>query len=411
MRFSLIKSMGNAIHKKEEPVVEVEKSIQVKEKIINNKVEEDRSKLLYNHLKKESVLSKPISKLEEQTTVKDKPSTYVVPSKLKENIPTGRELETYPNGLKFMAKFPRYEPKSKDHTSLIESKKCLRRYFYRIVLGKVPEANEVIYFPWGSAYHLFRQRLTELYGYGEEEPKVYDSDRAKRSYVKASVEGISYWKKHGKDQKAGTELDWFTTDRLATSFMKAFEFWINERRQGKIKVLATEQVFNVQLKDGSFTNGRADEIILWLGNVWGRDHKTTSKDEKYFERFLDPNDQFRRYTFAEGKLSGKMISGIVVQCLYNAKSTKAGPKGPDVYEKVVDVTADQINMWEHEQTVWNKILQVCRDNDTWPMMETQCAYCPYNQVCVKPTEAAQMYQLDQKFITKVWDPSQVGLDD
>ena len=47
--------------------------------------------------------------------------------------------------------------------------------------------------------------------------------------------------------------------------------------------------------------GRADQIVKWSGKVWGRDFKTSSKDGAFYQRQLDPNEQFTGYTYAEGK--------------------------------------------------------------------------------------------------------------
>lgn len=339
------------------------------------------------------------------------PSTTVAEEKIEAQltkstqVPPGLDVEFEVHNPRFMKSLPRYEPKIKDHSSIIEAKKCLLRYFFRVVLGYVPKDTINVYFPWGTAYHIFRNRLTELYGYGDNEPKVFDEEKAKKAYAKAAAEALMYWNTHGEEQKPDSPINWFTSQRLASSLLEAFKHWTLERKQGKIKVLATEQLVCVQLPDGSYTNGKVDEVVEFQGEVWGRDYKTTSKSRDFFKRGLVPNDQFKRYTYKLGKLTGRTVRGLIIQVLYNSRTTKTGDKGPEIYEEYVEVTKAELERWEQDSIVWNKILDVCRETDTWPASEVNCAWCPYHRVCQKPTEAAMEYELRSKYKISLWNPA------
>lgn len=317
------------------------------------------------------------------------------------------EYEDHPNK-RFMKEFSRHELKNKDHSGLIVAKKCLREYFYKEVINVVPAGEKNIFYPWGTAYHIFRQRLSEYYGYGENEPKNYDSEKAKEAFKKAAREGTEYWMKHGEDQKPDTKYDWYTAERLYSSFKIAFEHWVLERKQGRIKVIAVEQYFNMQLVDGKFVQGRIDEAVIYNNDLWGRDFKTTQKPKDWFEKSLKPNNQVRTYSHGNATLAGRECRGLIIQSMYNAKSTKKEQKGPDVYELMIEVTKDELVQWEIEQTHWNKILEFCRDNDTWPQSEVNCSYCDYQPVCSKPTEAAMVYTLQNKYVKHLRNPAHVG---
>ena len=310
----------------------------------------------------------------------------------------------------FMKKFPRYEPVSKDHTQIITGKTCYRKYFYQIVLGRVSK-EEAIYFAWGSAYHKFREVLEIAYGVGSYRPVVFDGNKAIDAFTAAVNEGTAYWYKRGSDQVVGSKFEWMTGARLLASFNVAFEHWAREKKQGRIEVLATEQLFNVPVSAGQRTSGRADQIVRWNGKLWGRDFKTTSKDEAFFTRMIEPNDQFTRYTYAEGLLTGEPIQGQIIEAMYNAKSTKKQKKGPEIFTVLASRTPYQIERWRTEEVFWRGLLDKCREEDMYPMVEVSCPFCPYHSVCTKPSEEGMMAQLEAFFVVRPWDNSKIGLAD
>lgn len=322
------------------------------------------------------------------------------------------DMETYPSPKefrKFMARFERYEPVILDHTAMIAAKKCLRLYFYQIVLGRAPK-EEAIYFAWGNAYHKFRNVLTKEYGYGDNEPEKYDESKAIDAFVVASNGGMEYWRKHGRDQEVGTKYSFMTQARLLLSFKAAFKHWAIERQRGQIKIIATEQPFNVQLPDGSHRSGRADEIVRWTGKLWGRDFKTSSKDGVFYQKFLSPNEQFTGYTYAEGKLAGVQIQGQLIQLLFNAKPTKNKENGPEIIDLTASRTTYELEMWEKEHMFFKKIIDMAREADIWPMQEHSCGFCPFHSVCKQGSEASMMYQLETNYNVRPWDNTKVGHD-
>lgn len=318
------------------------------------------------------------------------------------------ETHLHPNKT-FMAKFERYEPVILDHTAMITAKACLRKYFYQIVLGRVPK-EEVIYFAWGSAYHKFRHILEVEYGIGERKPADFDLDRANEAFTKATNAGLEYWRTHGRDQEIDTRFAFMTAARLLQSFMAAYKHWCVEKQRGAIVVIAAEQPFNIQLPDGSHRSGRADQIVRWSGKLWGRDFKTSSKDGAFYQRTLDPNEQFTGYTYAEGKLAGEQIQGQLIEVLYNANATKYKTNGPNIIELTASRTTYQLNQWEKEHMFYKRIIDMARAEDTWPMEEVSCSFCPYHQVCKQSSEASMMYQLETSYGVRPWDNTKIGAE-
>lgn len=305
---------------------------------------------------------------------------------------------------RFMRTLPRFELKYKDHSGIIVAKGCKRKYFYSEVLNLIRKDTVNIYFPWGTSYHIFKQRMSEIYGFGDKEPRLFDEGLAKKAFAKANIEGLKYWMQYGQDQKPDSKLAWFTVDRLQQSFIKSFQYWVKERKLGQVKVLEVEQFFIIQIKDGNYVQGRIDEFTIKMDKFWVRDYKTTSKSEDWFEKTLQPNNQVKTYSFGGARLTGRNVSGAILQAMFNAKSTKEGPKGPDIFEKIADVTEYELDQWEKEQVHWNKELAQCREDDVWPMSEVGCAWCEYQKVCLKGTEASQVYQIEQNYTRRLRNP-------
>lgn len=325
---------------------------------------------------------------------------YEVTMEIEEHLPRDKR--------RFMAKYPRFEPKVRDSTSVRSLKTCPRKYFFEIVLGRTPK-EEAPYFSWGSSYHKFREVLERIYGFGHDAPKKFEEPHAADAYVAAAQAGLDYWKKNGRDQGPESKYAFMTTERLLKSFMHAYKHWAREKMQGRIQVLAVEFPFNVQLADGSFTSGRGDQLVRWNGKPWGRDFKTSSQSMDFYARQLEPNDQFTRYTLAEGKLAGEELQGQFVEVLWNAKPTKKETKGPEIHEFTTSRTSWQLKEFEHEQAIINRTLQIYREADTYPAHEPACPYCPFHSVCTKPTEGGMMAQLEAHFLVRPWDNTKVGV--
>lgn len=299
------------------------------------------------------------------------------------------QLVPHPNP-RFMASLPRAEPAVMDSTASKKYKTCPRLYFYTMVLGYREKATP-FYFAFGGAYHKFREILSNSNG----------------DLVLSLNAAGDHWQRRTKltgEPPVGSKYEFLTGQRLLSSCKTAYEHWKKERDQGRITVLHSEQTFLVTLKDGlTQIGGRADEIVRWNGRLWGRDFKTSSKMGPFYERTLEPNDQFTRYTLGESRLCGEPVQGQLVEVLYNTKK-----EGPKLVPLITTRTEAQLSQWEDEQIYLAQQLQRNRDTDTWPQQEIHCPFCPFRLVCKAPNEASATAQLQQGFEHKPWDFSKVG---
>lgn len=294
----------------------------------------------------------------------------------------------------FMAKFERHEPVMQDSTMMKELMECPRKFFYRIVLGRVPRTSRYqIVFDFGSAYHKFREILEDTF---QKTGSADDAYKAAMAYV-LSVN-------LPEDSSPYAKFSYLTNIRLIKTCQIAYDYWEKEKKLGRFKVLGIEQPINVQLPDGNYTSGRVDQIVDWSGQIWDRDWKTSSKDEKMFSAGVEPNDQATRYIYMLEKLHGKSVGGVIFEVIYQTKTVE-----PKIFVVPTQRTAAQLQHWETEQIMLNKILDMYRDQDFWPMhvFKTNCAWCDYAMVCRRPNEKSMMAVLEENYACKPWNHENV----
>jgi hypothetical protein len=293
----------------------------------------------------------------------------------------------------FLKVFERHEPDVLDPTARLAAKKCKRFYFLRIVLGFVirPNGSSSTNYPlsFGSCYHRFREVLTKT-----------------ESLQDALAAALKHWNKetNGVDPVAGSRWEFLTEARLTKSCMVGYAHWKKEKEAGNIQVIQPEQPFDILLKDGKTRmGGRLDEGVRWNGKPWARDFKASSKTLNYWNRRIEPNDQFTCYTLGLSKLTHEQAQGCIVEVLRNTKK-----EGPEIIPLTTSRTQGQLDSWEEEQIFYNGIISLCREADTWPMEESECAYCDFRQVCTRPSEVSMIAKLEQSYVQRPWNYKTLG---
>lgn len=292
---------------------------------------------------------------------------------------------------KMLPTLPRFEPENMDHSAVKVFKECPRKYFYRMVLGRtLPAGKWTSVFAWGTAIHKYLEVLYQT-----------DGDAGA-----AAMAALPLWK-----PPSYTTFDWQTKERLTENFVALYKMYVEEKKLGNIKVLAIEQPFNIMFEGGIPIGGRWDQLIQWNGRVWLRDWKTSSKQLQYFKSGLEPNDQAIRYIYAtsclqfgqdENYYPNKVIDGALFVHIYNTKTVK-----PTYQSVPVSRTLNQIKTWVDEQKFIHKQMEICREEDTWPMHEVSCSFCDYRMVCNAPSNGSIEHQLKQQYVLSPWKHEEV----
>jgi hypothetical protein len=302
-------------------------------------------------------------------------------------------MKEYPR--KFLPTLPRYEPENMDHSATKVFKECPRKYFYRMVLGRTPpEGKWQSVFAWGSAIHKF----LELY---------YDKEKQST----AAHEALKVFR-----APTNPSFDFQSKEQLLLAFAVLMKMADEEMRNGVIRVQAIEQPFNIKFPDGLNIGGRFDQVIKWNGRIWIRDWKTTSKQLQYFKAGLEPNDQAMRYIYALSCLSfgidkngypERVIDGVLFSAIYLNKTIAGKNKGPELAGVPSSRNLSQVKRWVDEQLFIHKQMQMCREEDSWPMHEVSCGFCDYRSVCTQPSEASMENMLKTQYLLMPWKHEEV----
>jgi hypothetical protein len=299
---------------------------------------------------------------------------------------------------KFLPMFDRFEPVIQDHSAMKEFKLCPRKYFYRIVLGRVNKIQERSHIlDFGTAYHKFREILDRdhLEWTQSVDPNKKPFDWGATFYKAMHAVKTSYKPDLTRASKDDQVI--YSLERLMECCFVAFEYVKKEKNEGKFEVIAVEQPFNVNLPDDSSTGGRADCIVRWGGKLWDRDYKTTSKQAAWFMRGVDPNDQPTRYIYGISVLHGAPIGGAIFELMLNIKGKK-----PEIAPQIVTRSRYQLEQWERDQMMDNRVLAMYREEDHWPMHENNCNWCDYQRVCQAPNELSIAMKLKNEYNLKPW---------
>ena len=305
----------------------------------------------------------------------------------------------------FMADLKRHEPAARDSTAIVHAKKCLRLYFYRIVLGYTDRQTKP-YFRFGSAYHVFMEVLEK--SWYDPIAKIGDKDHKNEAHVDKAIKAAMT--RFGKnDPPVGSRWDFQTSGKLMASCLKAYKKWKNEKKVGAIEVVGIEQEFEIVLKDGKTRRGgKADQFVKWNSELGGKDFKTSSLTYNKFERGIDPNDQFDGYLLGLSRLADEHVGFLLVDTLFNRKPTKSDVGGPEIKVYTVTKTPYQLNKFEEECIFVESLIDKAREEDIWPMNQSHCWNCIMRSVCKKGTERSQMNQLEAEFRVEPWDYKTLG---
>lgn len=293
---------------------------------------------------------------------------------------------------RFLPTLERREPLILDHSATKVFKECPRKYFYRIVLGrKKSDTSLTVIFSWGNAIHMFMEKLYLTNG----------------DFKAAFASALSIYTPPPLDSK----WSHLTLDRLTLTCKLLYEFYQKEENSGMVEVKGVEQPFNLALPDGTQIGGRFDQLFTRNGRLLIRDWKTTTKQTSWFLPSLNPNDQATRYVYAASKLAGwssenpvkGKVDGIEFVVIENQSPTKSDPKHPKLSVNLISKSHHELITWEYEQMFIYKQMELCRNEDVWPMHENNCNWCDYRSACRQQTDGGIEWELKSNFIVDFWD--------
>jgi hypothetical protein len=313
-----------------------------------------------------------------------------------------------PTTIRRFKELPRYEPLVKDSSVIMTFKTCQLKFFFRYVLGYTRQDNPA-YFTFGTCYHYYREKL-EIYYKQFSEAGEAKEDAVDMAYFLAAKDTLALWDKLAPDITPNPKFEFLNKGLLKDTMKYTWEkHWKKEKLTGAMTVVATEQPISVQITNGVrewWIGGRADQMVKWNGRFWGKDFKTSSKEDRWFVRGINPNHQFLFYTILEEIVHGQPLQGQIVEMMYNGeppKKASTAPRGPEIYTHPVSYTTEEKELFKEELMGWLTLMDNAREADMYLKNESHCSFCEFHEVCQNSSDRGRVQTLKSKYQVKIWD--------
>jgi len=298
-----------------------------------------------------------------------------------------------------------------DSTSLKEFEICPKRYYYGIIRGMVPVA-ENTHLTFGILIH--------------KSLEVYHSRRFTGQSHEDALRGtIEYALKASWDRKLNRPWtpvqDKVGKVKNRSSLIRTLVWYLDEYQDDMLQTAiingrpAIELAFTMDSGYTASTGeqftlcGFLDRIIVQQGKYFITDVKTTSqkvKDENgnpnyaYFRKY-NPDVQMSLYTLAGHAVFDIPAEGVFIDaCQIKVEESLFS-------RQFTARSTEQITEWQEELIYHLMNLNQCAASNKWPKNDSVCQLyggCPYIAVCAKFTPAEAERELTTYYQPRSWDP-------
>jgi PD-(D/E)XK nuclease superfamily len=284
-----------------------------------------------------------------------------------------------------------------DNTRLQDSRRCMRYYFFRHVLGWNREGAPSAPLAFGGAWHAAMDWMWSGISDG-----LSDEDVVRGSYGAFK----KYWAEAGMPTEIDFELEKELSPRTPSTGFEMIASYYAKRKDTikRLDVMEIERPFAVPLSPYDqtlFYVGRIDKIVSPReGHIRGIEHKTTTlgrmnkdKEPKIRPIFLEsfsPNSQVDGYLYALGMLYHNCNVDVWVD------AALVNDKGEDFHFVPVDRQAQQLDAWlwethhyvgqiEQQKDLLQEASEADRYMAAFPKNTSSCfnfnQQCPFLELC------------------------------
>lgn len=294
-----------------------------------------------------------------------------------------------------------------DSTSLGLLKECPRKYYYTMVLGRVPNADNV-HLTFGAHYH----KALEVYDHAKSAGKTHDEAQleAVRYCFEATVHrlpggGWRPWNSGDANKNRYTlvrTVVWYL-EQFAHDALKTLQIEKDGKPQPTVE-LSFRYETNIPIADTGhnfWICGHLDRLVEMDGNVYFLDRKTTKQTlSDYTFANYSPDNQMSLYDFSapiiwKGPVKGGILDAAQVAVGFSRYERRFLKRTPGHREE-----------WYNDTRVW---LQHALDYalaQHWPMNDKSCGNyggCAFRDLCNKGPEVRDKWLLGLTQ-QRIWDP-------
>jgi hypothetical protein len=321
-----------------------------------------------------------------------------------------------------------------DSTSIKLAETCLRKYYYKMIVGWQPERKSV-HLLFGGWY---ASALESYYKYVAD---GMSSDEALAEVVHEAL--IETWVFPDCENCEGTGTEEVPDyDRTLTAvcgdcggegkLSEGGEPWISDHntktRENLIRTIiwyvdqfgeddscstvilangkpAVEYSFRLDADNGIILSGHLDRLVEYGGLPYIQDQKTTQStiSSRYFDSY-NPDTQMSLYTFVGKVIYGLPIKGIMIDAAQIAVGFTRFERGFSFRSE------DQLNEW-YDNSMYHieRARQATRDN-YFPLNPSSCnnyGGCEFRHICSKAPSVREQFLKGDFVKGKRWDPLEV----
>lgn len=265
-----------------------------------------------------------------------------------------------------------------DNTMAQASRKCLRWYYIRHILGLRAKGDLSPALAFGSLMH---DALAIWY-------RTFDIDQALQLLMDAPYKV--------------PESDYRTRGRAITTMYKYAEYYGEEPQW---KILFTESAVDVEdPEDGFRWGGRLDLGVAWNNSPWVVDHKTTSVGTTRWWTQFKMSPQMSGYTWAGSQLHGSPLKGAIINRLTIQKKEK--PPEVEFSRKHYLYRPWMLDEWKQQMIEEYHRIHEARQTDHFPPNWHAChgkyGTCEAHTICTDPPKGRDR-SLNYEFEHDPWD--------
>lgn len=296
-----------------------------------------------------------------------------------------------------------------DSTSLGTFKECPRKYYYTMVLGRQPRA-ENVHLIFGAHYHKALELYDHIKSAGGDHADGLDA--AVRYCYEATVERAP----------GGGFRPWLSDDPNKNRFtlMRSVVWYLEQFADDPLQTIqldngkpAVELSFRydsgIQSPSGEnfWICGHIDRLVEMDGNIHVLDRKTTKQTitHKTFAGY-SPDNQMSLYDFSANVVYSADVKSIILDVAQVAVTFTRFQRGH------THRTPKAREEWFQNTSQWLWLAGVCAEQEFWPMNDKSCGNyggCSFREVCSKGPETRETW-LRQLTKPRIWDPLKVRGD-
>lgn len=284
-----------------------------------------------------------------------------------------------------------------DATSLDASQRCLRYYYYALILGITPK-HKSVHLIFGGIYASALETFYKLRAAGE------SYDNALNSVVRQAL--TTSW-----DKENNVPLVFDSTVKTRANLIRTLVWYLEEfgdEDDSNTKTYhlengqpAVELSFTVELSEDILYCGHLDRVVDQGGALFVLDQKTTASTiSPFFFSSFKPSNQMSGYSYAGQIILKSPISGVIIDAAQIMATATRFERG------VTTRTKDEIEEWRVGAIESIKVAQHFTEKNLFPMNPNSCGNyggCPYRSICSAPPKVRENF-IKSDFVAHNWDP-------